>query len=198
MRHILFVSAFLIKVFCNAQTDHENQEKYWKYREMLKNKFVKIGPFLGESIPMACRIPGYAYGGTPDPTGTQLQWKDATITLGYYIVVLATEYKLLKNSDQGIEPTLNELYYALAAINRLDLNAELYLSSGCNTATPDDLNGFFLRDDVPYNFWQNWENDGPLYPNLLDDPNIPDDIGDPGSPNRSDSDFNGLNDSNGN
>lgn len=62
---------------------------------------------------MACRIPGYAFGGTLDPSGTQLQWKDATITLGYYLVVLATEYKLLSNANENTDATLNKLYYSI-------------------------------------------------------------------------------------
>lgn len=186
MRTLFFLALFFSKLMCVAQTDHENQDKYWKYRERLKNKFVKIGPQAGESIPMACRIPGYAYGGTPDASGTQLQWKDATITLGYYVIVLATEYKLLKNAGENFQPTLNELYYALTAINRLDQKAEYYLS---NQNSPLEINGFFLRDDVPYTFWQNWENDGPLFPEPL--------FADPGNPNRSDSDYNGLNDNDG-
>ncbi|GEM_PF-1389945 len=40
---------------------------------MLKNKFVKIGPLEGESIPLTCRVPGYAWGGVEDPLVTQLQ-----------------------------------------------------------------------------------------------------------------------------
>lgn len=181
---LLFICLF-VHLVSYSQNDQSNQEKYWKYRENLKNKFLKIGPLRGESIPMACRIPGYAYGGTMDPTGTQLQWKDATITLGYYLIVLATECKLLANAGEPVQATLNELYYALGAINRLDVAAEEYLSEG---DVPSALNGFLLRDDVPYTFWQNWENDGPLYPELMNDP---------GNPNRSDSDFNGLNDTNG-
>lgn len=189
MKTILLIVLLFVNFFSSAQTDQENQDKYWKYRERLKNKFVKIGTEPGESIPMACRIPGYAYGGTADVNGTQLQWKDATITLGYYIIVLATEYKLLNNAGENTQSTLNELYYAIDAINRLDRSAEFYLSFGSNTVTPDDLNGFFLRDDVPYTFWQNWENDGPLFQVPL--------FADPGNPNRSDSDYNGLNDNDG-
>lgn len=90
----------MLSTFMYAQSDSDNLAKYWKYREMLKSKFVKIGDDAGCSIPMACRIPGYTYGGTMDPTGTQLQWKDATITLGYYLIVLATEYKLLANAGK--------------------------------------------------------------------------------------------------
>jgi hypothetical protein len=185
MKAILFFSLLFCVSYSVGQSDQENQDKYWKYREILKTKFTKVGSLAGESIPMACRIPGYAYGGNSDPIGTQLQWKDATITLGYYLIVLATEYKLLSDTGEDSDPTMNELYYALNAINRLDFTAEEYLSDG--NANPA-LNGFLLRDDVPYNFWQNWENDDPIYPELFNDP---------GNPNRSDSDYNGLNDNDG-
>ncbi len=49
-----------------------------------------------------------------------------------------------------------ELYYALNAYKRLDQNAESYCRDIDGTypckANPqeDDLNGFFIRDDVPY------------------------------------------------
>ncbi len=104
----LIFTGFLIVTLAtfHAQSDQDNLDKYWKYREILKTKFVKIGSGDGCSIPMACRVPGYAFGGTTDPVGTQLQWKDATITLGYYLIALATEYKLLDGSGQDTEPTL--------------------------------------------------------------------------------------------
>lgn len=92
---------------------------------------MKIGSGDGESLPMSCIIPKHGYGPTGDYNNSSvLHWRDATITLGYYYIVLATEYRLLKDSEKNTEPTLNELYYAINALNRLDYNAELYLSSG--------------------------------------------------------------------
>lgn len=73
--------------------------------------------------------------------------------------MLATEYKLL--NDQGLDTyqTRKELYYALEAFNRLDLNAESYFNLAGDTfpnqaiyPPSSDLNGFFIRDDVPDNF----------------------------------------------
>jgi hypothetical protein len=186
MKNYLLLFLTLLTIASQSQSDQINQDKYWKYRELLKQKFTKIGTDYGESIPMACRIPGYAYGGTLDPAGTQLQWKDATITLGYYLIVLGTEFKLLQQQGQDVTACQNELYYALQAINRLDRHAENYLSGSNNF--PDVTNGFLLRDDVPDDFWQNWENDKPIYPNLMSDP---------GNPNRADSDHSGLDDTTG-
>ena len=183
MKSTLTILVCVFASFCSSQTEQINQDKYWKYREMLKCKFVKVGNLAGESIPMACRIPGYAFGGVTDPNGTQLQWKDATITLGYYLVVLATENKLLDDASENTDATMSELYYALNAINRLDLNAEFYFSEGGNTVTPDDLNGFFIRDDVRHEMALNFANDPPI-PNGPIQP-------DPGHPNQMRSDFEG-------
>lgn len=190
----LLVCLAFIEAISQQGTEQANLDKYWKYREMLKSKFVMIGDEPGASIPMACRIPGYAYGGTADANGTQLQWKDATITLGYYLMVLGTEVRLLKDAQEPAQASQKELYFALEAIDRIDLKAEEYLSDGDYLPS---LNGFLLRDDVPYEFWQNWANDGPLYPDLFVSANDLSNISDPGNPNRSDSDYNGLDDATG-
>lgn len=52
-----------------------------------------------------------------------------TISLGYYFIVLSTEYSLLGTSGQDQSNTLIELYYALNALNRLNQFAEGYLDS---------------------------------------------------------------------
>ena len=71
---------------------------------------------------------------------------DATIQLGNYLGILATEWELLNRSGASTYATEEELYYALKAIERLDYYAEnLY---GISPA----LNGFLARDDVPDNF----------------------------------------------
>ncbi len=155
---ILFVSQSI----CFAQTQDElNLEKYWKYRERLKTYFMKIGSDAGMSIPMSGRIPDWDsadIAGTSDFDVTTLEWRDATISLGYYFIVLATEYKLLNDAGQDTESTLIELYYALNALNRLDLKAETYHSEDqFDIPTSADLNGLFLRDDIPANFADNWQ-----------------------------------------
>jgi hypothetical protein len=74
---------------------------------------------------------------------SQHQWGDATISHGYYVGVLATEYELLRANGQNTDRTVNELYCAIKALERLDYTAESFFG-GSNS-----LNGFFLRDDVP-------------------------------------------------
>ena len=84
---------------------------------------------------------------------------DASLRLGWYIAVLATEYKLLNVQGLDTYQTRKELYYALEAFNRLDLNAESYFNLAAPNNNPnqaispssDDLNGFFIRDDMPDN-----------------------------------------------
>jgi len=82
-------------------------------------------------------------------------WGDTTIDMTYYIMYLATEYyNFKKNNNKLANETLKKLYYALKSIERLDANAE-YNYRGLNIWLWDkgpfkeDLNGFFMRDDVP-------------------------------------------------
>ncbi|MFM9984467.1 MAG: hypothetical protein ACKVOK_04495, partial [Flavobacteriales bacterium] len=165
--------------------DQENQEKYWKYRDQLKKRFMKIGKFSGESIPCSVIIPNRQYGeGADQSDGSIIQWRDATVTLGYYFIVLSTEYKLLSENSQDVQPTLNELYYAMQAFNRLDMVAEGYLGGDMDAGVnPSDLNGFFHRDDVRHEMTLNFEND-PAIPNGPIQPDV-------GHPNQMRSDWDG-------
>jgi hypothetical protein len=138
---------------------------------------MRIGIGEGESIPASVIIPNRRYGQADQTTGSIIQWRDATITIGYYWIVLASEYKLLIESGQGVQPTLNELYYAMKAFNRLDMTAEDYLAGNLQAnPDPEDLNGFFIRDDVRHEITNNFENDPPI-PNGPIQP-------DPGNPNQ--------------
>jgi hypothetical protein len=123
---------------------------------------MKIGAGEGESIPMSCRIPEWDAAGSdeeidiPNSEVTTLEWRDATISLGYYFIVLATEYKLLNDAGEDTDATLIELYYAMNALNRLDEFAEGYLNQ-TGLTNSSDLNGLFLRDDIPSGFESNWQ-----------------------------------------
>lgn len=164
MKTTFTIIALLIAraLFCQT-VDQENLEKYWKYRDQLKQRFMKIGTAKGESIPASVIIPNRQYGQSDQTTGSIIQWRDATITLGYYWIVLATEYKLLSENNQDVQPTLNELYYAMVAFKRLDMTAEDYLGGNLQAvANPSDENGFFIRDDVHHSITQNFENDPPI------------------------------------
>ncbi len=176
MKQLFIFLILFSNLFAQAQTPEENLDKYWKYRDRLRKDFLKIGNLPGESIPMSARSIGFAYSGVPANANgdkpSRIYYQDANIYLGHYLAVLATELKLLLNSYNAtedyteqqalleqLEATKKELYYALQTVNRLDLNAEEYLSEGVNSESPDDLNGLLMRDDVPENFHDKFVND---------------------------------------
>ncbi|KAB2915117.1 MAG: hypothetical protein F9K23_11525 [Bacteroidetes bacterium] len=144
-----------------GQTDELNHKKYWDLRDRYKKYFTCIGKEQGMSIPIPTR--SESFWASPNSAAT-LYYGDATSSLGWYIGVLATEYYLLKEYGHNAEAqtTLNELYYAIAAVNRLDRRAEPYLSQ--NTQG-ENLNGFYLRDDVGESYWDNWNNSDNKYLN---------------------------------
>ncbi|GAB4203690.1 MAG: hypothetical protein Fur0023_10750 [Bacteroidia bacterium] len=118
----------------------------------MNNDFIKVGTGDGESFPFMER--GEYTSKDTDNVSTSfsnvvdgLKIGDGTSILGYYIAMLATEYYLLKQNNQNTDSTLYELYCALYAFNRVDIKAEKI--DGHNTGI---LNGFFIRDDVPYDF----------------------------------------------
>jgi hypothetical protein len=91
--------------------------------------------------------------------------------MSHYLSILATEYKLLKLNNKDYSQTLKELYYAMLAIERLDLYSEYneryfeglgYWYQGVfirGWIDPEnDRNGFFIRDDVTDGFWYNNHN----------------------------------------
>lgn len=161
MKKTAFIFLFLAcSVRCFCQDHALNHEKYWYYRYRLINDFVKIGASQGCSMPMNQRhlytVFSPSDAGTPSATHTSTgKWGDGTITLGHYIGVLATEYYLLASNGQNTDQTVKELYYALRALNRLDSIAEptyRLLEYGSSWSEAGDINGFFMRDDVPPTF----------------------------------------------
>ncbi len=169
MKKIYFI--FINLIFITdlfAQSPAQNLQKYWYYRERLKNNYILVDDCIG------CGVTAVTRGFTEqanDKTSVTLNWGDATIDQGWYISVLATEYGLIQQGKytRDINETIKELYYALKAFNRLDETAEMYtrcnvahpndktayincVSSGSETPQTDDFNGFFIRDDVPTNF----------------------------------------------
>lgn len=132
MKRLLILFFLLSNCFCKvslSQSESENLKKYWNYRDRLKKYFLKIGSGPGESLPAENRCEGCIQNG--NLITSKIRWGDATIHLGYYIAVLASEYKLLMDAQQFEEAqkTKNELFYAIQAANRLDFNAEGYLGA---------------------------------------------------------------------
>lgn len=108
----------------------------------------------------SCANQGLCTGYGQDPFTGELKFQDnPLIELGKYLGVLGTEWLLLTLSNSGgstdeqIESTELELYYALETLNRLDLYAEeLYNLSPA-------LDGFLARADVPQDFAMNYFGD---------------------------------------
>lgn len=139
-----------VPFLAHAQTDQDLNDKYWAYRDRFKNNFTVIGPDQGMSVPICTRRVNWAT--SIDQENSAIYYSDATIYLGHYIQVLATEYRLLANAGQETQATLNELYFALRTIGRLDLYAENYLYPEFSLGGSSPTNGLILRDDVPYGF----------------------------------------------
>jgi len=129
-----------------------NTTRYWDYRDILRSRYVLTG---GENQ-------GYGNVATYRLDALNfMKWSDQTIRLGWYIGTLATEYYMLSNPqnypdyNEGDPNRLNscayELYYALKALQRLDVYAE-------HSFVPNwpDTPGFFIRDEVPQGFQYNF------------------------------------------
>jgi hypothetical protein len=153
---IIFVAVSFMKI--NAQNAVNNMQKYVYYKQRFLNNFIAVGNGMGESLPLDIRrlsVSNILNG----PAIHEFGIGDATLRLGWYIAVLATEYKLLNDQVLDTYQTRKELYYALEAFNRLDLNAESYFNLA-GTSNPNqgisppssDLNGFFMKDDMTDNF----------------------------------------------
>jgi hypothetical protein len=146
MKKALLISILSLIFVINsvsAQDPLTNLRKYWHYRYRLVNYFMVVGDGPGKSLPAGIRN---LY------NGDQMHWGEVPVYLGWYIGVLATEYRLLKDNNQPVDRTLTELFYALKAAKRLDGVAETV--APWNTAVAPAINGFLIRDDVPADFVQ--------------------------------------------
>jgi len=135
---ILLISIFSLQAISqnnfNVSMASELHEKYWFYRERLKY-FIIPGEGPGKSV---------VFGSRNHWEGLEITLADQTIKLGWYISVLATEYKQLGSQSLETDQTLTELYYAIKAFERLDL-CEAYDPWFKDESKKD---GFFMRSDV--------------------------------------------------
>ena len=142
-----------LMVSAQGQTDEAALErKYWNYRERMRLKYVKLNRLPGGGLSFA-KIDRRIKCGEVQGA---MQGGDLGMAMGYYLGALAMEYANLSRAGQNVNPTLNELYYAINAISRVDQNAEPFF----NPDLDPSQNGFFLRQDFPLNFYQDWENQG--------------------------------------
>ncbi|MCC6216746.1 MAG: hypothetical protein IT376_17940 [Polyangiaceae bacterium] len=146
MRAALAAAVLLVSGGAAAATTAENAAKYQALRTRLAAEFIVVGDEPGESQPADERKENEGI----------IRWSDSTIGLGWYLGMLATEHHLLTHPDEfpGMpgdpDATLDELYYALRAMERLDFVADASFPPPCTQEGA--LNGFFVRDDVPAGF----------------------------------------------
>ena len=139
MKSFIFFVLMLIPSYLFPQTksnDEINLERYWYLRSELRNRFVLQGKGTGHGQP-ASHIEEW---GWPDNSNWKVRehrihMGDATIELGWYWQLLATEYYLLKTHGESTIDTKEELYYSLQAFNRLDSIAELMWEGGNSVKT---------------------------------------------------------------
>ena len=145
----------------SCAADSDLLDKYFRYRRRLRGDgtadfpgFLVPGGGAGHAIPAESRRPldncasYWAMQQCPpedDPNARGVyKWGDGTYWLGDYIAMLGLEYALFKDLGIDTGETERDLYWAIKAIDRLDLAADAYFSNG--NSEPD---GFYLRDDVP-------------------------------------------------
>lgn len=146
--------------------DTQNLDKYWAYRQRFvgtaqKGGFVDVGLRQGQSLPASGRAPSAHCGSyfflrdsqCPLHEGNGLMiWSDGSYYLGYYIAMLSFEIRNLTAAKANTNNSLYELFCALKAIERLDTTAERALGR-LPIQAENPPNGFFIRDDVPQDFY---------------------------------------------
>ena len=121
-------------------------EKYSKVRAKFFKSFIAVGDPAqpGTNLPAVSRHAFYR-------GSSIMTWGDTTIVLGEYIAFLATEFKRLELDGENGTDSLVKLYLALLSLHRLDETAERYYREN-GTVVVNDVNGFFIRDDVDSSF----------------------------------------------
>jgi hypothetical protein len=160
---VALVLSLVAELPARAQTTAQNLEKYHALRARLLTEFTVVGEQAGQSQPADVR----------DDAEGFIKWADSTIRLGWYLGLLATEHHLYAHPElypgaQSMAPesTLEELHAALSALERLDLVADAAFPAPCTQTQA--LNGFFIRDDVPAGFHENFPPLTTTYSDLVD------------------------------
>ncbi len=135
---------------------------YDRLRDRL-DEFVRVGVEQGDSIPAGWR----------DDDLQLMKWADATVALGWYLGVLATEQALAGRREEpwasrDADARAWELYAALNAVERIDRVAESAFPEPCTSS--EELNGFFIRDDVPADYHQHFAGIEVLQSDFIDGP----------------------------
>lgn len=138
----------------NAQQVDEAslERKYWNYRERQRLKFIKLNADNGGGLSFAKRNRKVKCGQLQGA----LEGGDLGMTMGYYLGMLAMEYANFERAGRDLTPTLNEIYYAINAIRRVDEKAEPFFDPSLD----ESMNGFFVRNDFRQDFYKDWEAQG--------------------------------------
>lgn len=158
----------LMQDVLSAQSLVTNQEelhnRYKTYRERFRKYFTVIGDRRGNGLPFSdiefqgwikaieVDISGNPVGSPRNPNthGKLNVGGDVTYFFAEYLGILSSEYWLLKRTGQqnsdAMKGVLNELYYTLFALERLDQYSNEYFTPGITGTASSD--GFFVRDDT--------------------------------------------------
>lgn len=138
-----FIVLFVVPGLSRAQITVDEYNKYWFYRQRLLSEFMVPGTMASCGTEAGgYHIPAQQ---TFNENDHRIIFSDETRSIGYYIGVIATEYRLLKNAGWDTRETEKELYYAMKAYERSDARSSfLGIDGGANC----QINGYFIRGDV--------------------------------------------------
>jgi len=157
---VIIVVTLIVTPNCvYAQDEATNLEKYWRYRQRFRDHFIYPSEFVEEP---GVNWPAFEYKIDEDDGWSKiLDFSDGNPNIFAYATVLSTELWLLKNNGQDYSSTLQDLYYFMLAIERLDCYSEYHWRIALNKPLPqqtidypDEINGYHSRDDVSEPFWQ--------------------------------------------
>ncbi|MCS6980459.1 MAG: hypothetical protein NZM15_10230 [Flavobacteriales bacterium] len=139
MKRFFIFSAVFLAVFFSSWSQSYS-DVYWLARHRLREKFIFPGTGQGEGYAAAALV--------KDRNALIRYYGDNTTYHGWYLGVLATEYAWLRTQGKPASATAEELFEALAAVQRLDSLAETYFMNSRGAHGQPAVNGFFIRDDV--------------------------------------------------
>jgi len=164
---VILFFAIIYTSLLNGQAvnpDRSNYLKYQYYRYLFRKYFTVVGKAssiciesdklneMGYCYPVAHFIDeGTGHSGT---TILRPNYGDTNQELGFYLGVLATEYKLLANAGKNTDEILYELDCAITALRVRDANAEKYMypSTAANQNQCEE-NGFIMRGSPTNDFY---------------------------------------------
>jgi len=109
LKHIITFIIVFSPLLLSAQNQQANLEKYWRYRERMKNKFMVVSENVEEE---GVNVPFF----TIDNQNSKIRSSDNNPKWNHYLTTLATELWLLKRNNEDYSETLKELTCTQKAI----------------------------------------------------------------------------------